>query len=75
MSESNENDVFLYSEGAGEEATPIAATIGEWNNYFSFHANIVTTKRSWVPRWLWNLVSESYLEKVDFSIEGGEEKK
>lgn len=40
------------------------AIIGEYNNYFSEGVFVELTeplfvKKSWVPQWLWNLVSES----------------
>jgi hypothetical protein len=42
------------------------ATLGEYNNYFSFGLFVELTeplfvKKNWVPQWLWRLVSESRL--------------
>jgi hypothetical protein len=42
------------------------ATLGEYNNYFSFGLFVelnepLFVKKNWVPQWLWRLVSESRL--------------
>ena len=47
------------------------ATIGEYNNYFSEGVFVELTeplfvKKSWVPQWFWNLVSEPRLSYFEY---------
>jgi hypothetical protein len=55
--------VFCKLGGFMDEEKSLPTVIGEYKDYANFEwAGAKGTKKSWVPWWLWKLVSEPYFE-------------